>query len=425
MLIANDRRLRLVDELFIASSSFRRPLDLVLGSDEELRRDDGDTQLLAEIDLFQAELMASRRDDAAQGLWDGRAPRASTARVIFDTQAGTSTVVYLDPVDTLQDQREQIEENLEQGSYADESWNDDFDDDDDDDDFDGLDGYDDAEILGLDQIDDIQAFMAQNPALAEAAQKLMAALTPDEIDRLQRADTPEDAQYILAGRFHKMLPGDPSLFAVLAPYTVEINDVSEPHNGSNGNGHPPANSFGGLDHPDLPADLLDEHWHDDEDEWEDLSAEHVPGDTAASREALARSNELMERFYQHLRAQGKSETTATSRTGDLWVYADFLANYYSRGLAEGDYATLDECMFFFYPRKVLNSSPRAAREMCTSIKQFYAFLRSHNNVDDGFAQAIWRRRDQATRVVDLYERIDSDSPQFERLFAHLFAPYTA
>jgi hypothetical protein len=27
-------------------------------------------------------------------------------------------------------------------------------------------------------------------------------------------------------------------------------------------------------------------------------------------------------------------------------------------------------------------------------------------------------------VVELYEHIDSDSPQFERMFAHLFAPYT-
>jgi site-specific recombinase XerD len=132
----------------------------------------------------------------------------------------------------------------------------------------------------------------------------------------------------------------------------------------------------------------------------------------------------MERFYEHVRAQGKSEATASSRTGDLWVYAEFLASYYGRSLSDGDYATLDECLFFFYPRKVLNSSPRAAREMCTSLKQFYLFLSGAGLADDGFAQAIWRRRDQAARVVELYEHIDSDSPQFERLFAHLFAPYT-
>ncbi|MFN8568286.1 MAG: hypothetical protein U0Z44_12390 [Kouleothrix sp.] len=134
----------------------------------------------------------------------------------------------------------------------------------------------------------------------------------------------------------------------------------------------------------------------------------------------------MEQFYQTLVAQGKSDATAASRTGDLWIYADFLSNYYSRALDQGDYATLDECLFFYYPRKVLNNSARSAREMCTSFKQFYAFLRAEAVIrDDSFAQAIWRRRDQAARVIELYDQIDGDWPQFERLFAHLFAPYTA
>jgi hypothetical protein len=63
--------------------------------------------------------------------------------------------------------------------------------------------------------------------------------------------------------------------------------------------------------------------------------------------------------------------------------------------------------------------------MCTSIKQFYAFLRAEGIIaEDAFAQAMWRRRDQAARVVDLYDRLDGDSPQFDRLFAHLFEPYT-
>jgi hypothetical protein len=82
-------------------------------------------------------------------------------------------------------------------------------------------------------------------------------------------------------------------------------------------------------------------------------------------------------------------------------------------------------MFFHYPRKVLSSSSRAAREFCTSAKQFYAFLKAQNVIaDDAFAVAIWRRRDQAGRIVVLYEQLDSDSPQFERQFAYLFAPYT-
>ena len=43
----------------------------------------------------------------------------------------------------------------------------------------------------------------------------------------------------------------------------------------------------------------------------------------------------MERFYEGQIAQGKSESTASSRTGDLWIYADFLGHYYGRALDAG------------------------------------------------------------------------------------------
>ena len=39
--------------------------------------------------------------------------------------------------------------------------------------------------------------------------------------------------------------------------------------------------------------------------------------------------------------------------------------------------------------------------------------------------SLWKRRDQAARVVELYQMIDGESSAFERLFARLFAPYTA
>jgi hypothetical protein len=63
--------------------------------------------------------------------------------------------------------------------------------------------------------------------------------------------------------------------------------------------------------------------------------------------------------------------------------------------------------------------------MCTSVKQFYAYMRAESVADDTFAREMWRRREQAAGVVDLYQRIDGESEQFERLFARLFAPYTA
>ena len=417
-LIEDDQRLRLLDEMFITDASFRRPLDLLFSTHKESRHEE-DKVLLNDITDFQSEMLASRRDHAEQGLWDGQLARVSTARVIFDMQDHTSTVVYLEPVNGLLDHSTTIESNIAQGYYSSNDWQDQFfpnDDDafdmDDDDDFED-------EFFGLAEINDIESFMEEYPGLAEAARKLLDAITPEELERLQREDDPQSAQIILAQRLQHMLPKDPTLFSTFAVYTADIDAIERENNNTSDQGTNIVAAA--IDHM-LSMDFdLDEDSYDDDD----LDAEEfVHGDPELVRVAMERSSDLMERFYQHLCAKGKSESTAINRTGDLWVYADFLASYYGRSLPEGSYATLDECLFFFYPRKVINSSPRAAREMCTSIKQFYAFLRSDGLSNDDFAQAIWRRRDQAARVVELYEHIDIDSPEFDRLFAHLFAPYT-
>jgi hypothetical protein len=406
-LVENDNRLRLIDGIMVADGSYRRPLDMIMYDEQQAQRWRAqDHALLADITALQNELLASRREAAEHHLWDGTAPRASTARVIFDSQTGDSSIVYLEPIDALTDYSARIDERLSQGDYANEDWDEASELYDDDDDFDD---FDDDEMFSLTEIDDLQGFLDDNPALAEAAQKLMAALSADEVERLQRAETHEDAQQILAHRFHQMLPSEPSLFATLVPYTPDLSAAG--NNGGDRRGN--------------PIDAFEE-WGDftlieDDDLFEeaDVAQHRVNG------EALAQSSEQIDRFHRHLIAQGKSEATAAARAGDLWIYAEFLANYYNRSLTGGDYATLDECLFFFYPRKVARSSPRAVRELCTSLKQFYAYQQVETGSSDAFAQAIWRRRDQAARTVELYERIDGESPLFEHLFAHLFAPYTA
>ena len=73
----------------------------------------------------------------------------------------------------------------------------------------------------------------------------------------------------------------------------------------------------------------------------------------------------------------------------------------------------------------MHTSARQVREICTAIKQLYAFLKQRGIIsDDRFAEALWRRRDQAARVVEIYERIAGDAPGFETLFERLFQPYT-
>jgi hypothetical protein len=415
-LVAADHRLRLIDQMYLADSHFRRPLDLLFGDEQDEQRwAEIDQELLEEISALQGELLASRREAAGRGIWNGIAPRASTGRVIFDMRAGTSQVIHPGTVDALQDHSADIEEHVARGDYAGEEWDEDLDPDEDDDmDFDP-DAVDDDDLFDIEDIEDMQEFMEQNPALVEATQKLMASLSPEEVERLETAETPDEVQRILTSHLNDLLGKEPALFATLTPALP-----TKPNSNGHGNGN-----GDGLHVEDEIAFEGESEWIDaeaDDEEWDELEDEELE----EINQVIEHSNELMERFYQKLVEQGKSEATAASRTGDLWIYADFLSSYYNRGLEQGDYATLDECLFFFYPRKVMNSSARAARELCTSIKQFYAFLRAESAVaDDSFAQAIWRRRDQAARVVELYERINADSPEFERLFAHLFSPYTA
>jgi hypothetical protein len=413
-LVAADRRMRLVDGMYLADSSFRRPLDILFGDQQQEQRwQEQDRELLDQINAFQAELLVSRRDAAMRGIWNGVAPRASTGRMIFDMREGTSQVIHPGTVDALTDHTAEIEQRVERGDFADEEWDEEFDPEELEDleldsDFEG------DELFDIENIEDMQTFMEQNPTLVEATQKLMASLSPAEVEALQAAETPDQVQRILTSHLNKLLGRDPALFNELTP----ILPTAQSNGNGNGNGH-------GPEHDDLLAIEAETEWvdEDDDESWEE---DEEDDQLEAVSQVIERSNEWMERFYQSQLAQGKSESTAASRTGDLWIYADFLSSYYNRNLEEGDYATLDECLFFFYPRKVLNNSPRAAREICTSIKQFYAFLRAEGTIkDDSFAQAIWRRRDQAARTVELYDRIDGDSPQFERLFAHLFAPYTA
>jgi hypothetical protein len=419
-LVAADRRMRLVDGMYLADSSFRRPLDILFGDQQQEQRwQEQDRELLDQITAFQADLLGSRRDAAMRGIWNGVAPRASTGRMIFDMREGTSQVIHPGTVDALTDHTAAIEQRVERGDFADEEWDDEFDSEELEDleldpDFEGDDLFD------IEQIEDMQAFMEQNPTLVEATQKLMASLSAAEVEELQAAETPDQVQRILTNHLNQLLGRDPALFNELTPI------LPTPHSNGNGNGHSNGNG-NEPEHDDLLAIETEMDWVDDGDDDESWEEDEDDDDQIeAISEVIERSNEWMERFYQAQLAQGKSESTAASRTGDLWIYADFLSSYYNRTLEEGDYATLDECLFFFYPRKVLNNSPRAAREICTSIKQFYAFLRAEGAIkDDSFAQAMWRRRDQAARAIELYDQIDGDSPQFERLFAHLFAPYTA
>jgi hypothetical protein len=239
-----------------------------------------------------------------------------------------------------------------------------------------------------------------DPATIDAARQRMFELIPQEAAERLQAARPEEAELIVAQHLNMLLARAPELFPriELVPPDEEIEPAVD--------------------------GLFSGEWQDawDDDSVDDLGDEL---DEDEGVDAFAANGDLIGQFHDYLLEMGKSEGTARIRTRALHIYADFLASYYGRTLAEGDYATLDECLFFYYPRRVMNTSARQVREICTALKQFYAFLKQRGLIgDDRFAEALWRRRDQAARVVEIYEHISSESPNFELLFERLFLPYT-
>lgn len=422
-LVESDIRLQIIEPSMIASSYNRGPMSRMFSEEYDSKQAAADQALLERIHKLQVEMHQSRQHDVAQGVWDGMAPRISTARTIIDMSNGATSTLYGGEVNTLLDHTATIEAKINRGDYKDEGWNEEFDDD--------IFLMDDSDpsaddFADIDDIDDINTFLSENPSFSEATRQLMESLSPQEIAQLEEASSLEDVQQILANHMTEMFRAHPSLFVPLEPPLLG----EYPENGLlsghiHDNGKRPSSNTAPSEEPLWDSDPLSEkQWEDeDDDSEEDEAADALMAETET---ALERSNELMEAFYNYLISTGKNAATAASRSGDLWAYADFLANYYLRSLAEGDYATLDENLFYYYPRKVINSSAQSARSMCTSIKQFYAFLKATDQIsDDAFAVAIWKRREQAAKVIDLYDQIDGESPAFDRLFAHLFSPYTA
>lgn len=423
-----DRRLHLAQGALIENLNNTNMFTFLMDEEGQSKLQ---SNLLQEIFAFQHELLATRRHDAERGLWDGFSARASSAQTIFDLERHAQQILYGGKINALEDYTATIEENLSDLEYeADPA--------------DAQVLFGDMPSLGfgmgdLEPIDDVQSFVDQNPEVAEATRRLMASLTPDEQRRLDAARTMEDVQQVLGPHLADLLRTEPSLFVPL----VAKGDGSLDTNGANIQSQGAALDLTGLPTPDLIAPDLawsddedgddwdedddDDDWDEDDEDDDDWDEDiDIFVDSRQARRAMARSKALMAQFVDHQVRHRKSRQTSQSRADDLWLYADFLSHYYGHALDAGGYATLDEFLFFFYPRKVMNSTERHVREICTSVKQFYAFLKAEKLIDDdAFAGAIWQRRDQAARLIQLFDQVDSDAEQFERLFAHLFAPYTA
>ncbi|MCS6880880.1 MAG: hypothetical protein RMK84_12210 [Oscillochloridaceae bacterium] len=377
-LVLRDGRVYLVDDTFLTT----QPIGAlpIFGADEVfeapaagLLRRTSDDALLAEIDALQHDLLQARQRDAEAGLWSGQVQRASAFGAARANPGRSSFFSRLNHDDDDDDWSN------------DESW--------------------DADTLadgGTIDPDDPMVILA-------ARERMLSLLSPEAAEQIRSA-RPEDVELLITRHLNDLLARAPDLFPRLELVVPEEQSDD-----------------------DLVLDMLSagdwqEVWEGAGlDDFDDDLDDDFDGDIDVDEsDDVARANEdLLGQFQDYLLEMGKSATTARARVRALAIYANFLESYYGRNLAEGDYATLDECLFYYYPHRVGNTSARQVREICTAIKQFYAFLQQRGVVSDGrFAEALWRRRDQAARVVEIYERISSESPNFDLLFDRLFRPYT-
>ncbi|MFQ3661884.1 MAG: hypothetical protein SNJ69_05750 [Chloroflexaceae bacterium] len=376
-LVLRDGRVHLVDDTFLTTQ--RIGTLRIFGADEVFEppaeghaRQASDDALLAEIDALQRDLRQARQRDAEAGLWSGQVQRASAFGA-----------AHADPG------RQPFFSRLNHDD--DDDWSND-------------------EFWDTDAPGDDDTIDPDDPMIILAARDRMLSLLPAEtVERLQSA-RPEEVELIIASHLNDLLVRAPDLFPRLELVAPEepadddlVFDVLSPGDWQES-------------WEESETDNLDEDFDDEFDNALDVTE---PDDVCGA------NDDLLGQFQDYLLEMGKSAATARARVRALSIYADFLESYYGRNLAEGDYATLDECLFYYYPHRVGNTSARQVREICTAIKQFYAFLQQRGVVNDGrFAEAVWRRRDQAARVVEIYERISSESPNFDVLFERLFRPYT-
>ncbi|WP_322496588.1 hypothetical protein [Chloroflexus sp.] len=262
-----------------------------------------------------------------------------------------------------------------------------------------------------DTMDEMMGVAINMDAMTRAVLRMQEILPPEVQQQLSEA-TPEEAEVILSRHLNYLLAKAPDLFP-----RIDVPPTS-PSNNSWITKHSVDSDSEPLDELDASAWSDDDDW-DDDDEFGDEGWDDDDGEDAA----FTQSVNLINQYSDYLLEMGKKRSTALAQTRLLKPYAQFLASFYQRSLHEGDYAMLDEFLFYYYPNHH-DGSERHIRDMCSALKQFYAFLRERGVIeDDRFAQAIWKRRDQAARLMALCQKLERDYPDQPDLLAMLFKPY--
>jgi hypothetical protein len=403
-----------------------------------------------EIVQLQNELRHRRTRDSERGLWNGIAPRFSAVRIGFDSQDHElHDRLSITPIDTREDYSERINHGLEHGLYdvrvgddeaetygdGDEIDHDEaflFDDDhtsalnDDEDYTDALrSSYDeerreddDGDVHAYDDLSDaidddtfVLLFANRHPALTEWSTTLLKSMLPHERRQMIRAETDDDYNAILSKALQRLLPQAPQFMATLR----NVVDVSTEDLTRGGQ------TYAAFDTAERSASLAVTHSdapiHEDDDVF-------ATGGEAifAVESALRESEQLISRYMKSLQSSNLSERTIRRKRQFLRGFAQFLARYYTQSLDYATYATLDEYIFFFYPRHTAAVSPRNIRDMITALRDFYRYSELPAAQS---AQAMYDCRHQAESVMRLLLRTHQYPHEMTHMVVHLFAPYTA
>lgn len=105
----------------------------------------------------------------------------------------------------------------------------------------------------------------------------------------------------------------------------------------------------------------------------------------------------------------------------LWLFASYMAEHQGLSVMDTDFDALYEFFFWWYPRQCGDASPELTETLFGSLQDFFQFLVDKGALSDTAAvDDFWGYRDDALRLLALYEQLDPESPYFEEQFDALF-----
>ncbi|MDH7488572.1 MAG: hypothetical protein QHH80_03575, partial [Anaerolineae bacterium] len=101
----------------------------------------------------------------------------------------------------------------------------------------------------------------------------------------------------------------------------------------------------------------------------------------------------------------------------LWLFASYMAEHQGLSVVDTDFDALYEFFFWWYPRQCAAASPELTETLFATLQGFFHFLADKRALPDtGAVDDFWAYRDDAMRLLALYEQLDPESPYFEEQF---------